>query len=129
MTRERVAKARNNKDKNAYDHVDFRLGEIENLPIADNSVNVIISNCIINLSLDKQRVFDEAFRALKIGDLELLLKNSGFKNINIIPKTESKKVLVLFLDQKETLSKCLFCLNPNKISRTKSNCGFICLQR
>ncbi|MDD3506187.1 MAG: arsenite methyltransferase [Sulfurimonas sp.] len=67
MTREMIAKARSNKDKNSYDNVDFRLGEIENLPVADNSVDVIISNCVINLSLDKQRVFDEAFRALKNG--------------------------------------------------------------
>ncbi len=128
MTREMLAKARSNKDKNGYDNVDFRLGEIENLPIADDSVDVIISNCVINLSLDKQRVLDEAFRVLKTGgrlaisdivltkqipshmitldsygaciagasfinDLELLLKNSGFKNINIISKTESKKFL------------------------------------
>lgn len=65
MTREMIAKARSNKDKNGYDNVDFRLGEIENLPVANNSVDVIISNCVINLSLDKQRVFDEAFRVLK----------------------------------------------------------------
>jgi len=128
MTREMIEKARRNKDKNSYDNVNFRLGEIENLPIADNSVDVVISNCAINLSLDKQRVFDEAFRVLKTGarlaisdivltkdipshmitldsygaciagasfidDLELLLKKSGFNNVNITPKTESKKFL------------------------------------
>ena len=43
----------------------FRLGEIEHLPVADNSVDVIISNCVINLSLDKEKVFSEAFRVLK----------------------------------------------------------------
>jgi arsenite methyltransferase len=47
--------------------VEFRLGEIENLPVADNHVNVIISNCVINLSPDKERVFQEAFRVLKPG--------------------------------------------------------------
>lgn len=128
MTREMITKARSNKEKNGYVNVDFRLGKIENLPVGDNSIDVIISNCVINLSLDKQRVFDEAFRVLKIGgrlaisdivltkqipphmitldsygaciagasfidDLEIILKNSGFKDINITSKTESKKFL------------------------------------
>jgi arsenite methyltransferase len=47
--------------------VEFRLGEIENLPVADNAVDVIISNCVINLSPNKERVFEEAFRVLKPG--------------------------------------------------------------
>src|SRR5262249_13211938 len=47
--------------------VEFRLGEIEALPVADNSIDVIISNCVINLSPEKQRVFNEAFRVLKSG--------------------------------------------------------------
>jgi SAM-dependent methyltransferase len=50
-----------------YKNVEFRLGEIENLPVADNSVDVVISNCVINLAPDKKRVFQEAFRALKPG--------------------------------------------------------------
>ena len=128
MTREMLEKARANKKQNNYENVDFRLAEIENLPVADNSVDVIISNCVINLSLDKQRVFDEAYRVLKNGgrlavsdivltkqipdemvtldsygsciagasfikDLEVLLKNSGFKEINISPKSKSKEFL------------------------------------
>lgn len=67
MTREMIAKAREYKKKHGYENVDFRLGEIENLPVENNSIDVIISNCVINLSLDKQRVFDEAFRVLKTG--------------------------------------------------------------
>jgi ubiquinone/menaquinone biosynthesis C-methylase UbiE len=128
MTREMITKARENKKKNNYDRVDFRLGEIENLPVQDDIIDVIISNCVINLSLDKQRVFDEAYRVLKSGgrlaisdivlikkipnemitldsfggcmagasfidDLEDMLKNSGFKNISITPKGESKEFL------------------------------------
>lgn len=67
MTPVMVSKARANADKGQYHQVDFRLGEIENLPVADNSVDVIISNCVINLSPDKSRVFKEAFRVLKAG--------------------------------------------------------------
>ncbi len=67
MTPEMLEKARENASKGEYKNVEFRLGEIENLPVADNSVNVVISNCVINLSPDKKRVFKEAFRALKPG--------------------------------------------------------------
>lgn len=67
MTPVMVSKARANADKGQYHQVDFRLGEIENLPVADNTVDVIISNCVINLSPDKPRVFKEAFRVLKAG--------------------------------------------------------------
>ncbi len=67
MTAEMVAKARANAVKAGFDHVEFRLGEIEHLPVADASVDIIMSNCVINLSPDKQRVFDEAFRVLKPG--------------------------------------------------------------
>jgi arsenite methyltransferase len=67
MTHEMLNKARENAQKNGFTNVEFRLGEIEALPVADNSVDVIISNCVINLSPEKQRVFDEAFRVLKPG--------------------------------------------------------------
>jgi arsenite methyltransferase len=67
MTPEMLDKARENIRKGNYQNVEFRLGEIENLPVADNSINVIISNCVINLSQDKPKVFKEAFRALKAG--------------------------------------------------------------
>jgi SAM-dependent methyltransferase len=67
MTSEMVDAARANAEKGNYSNVEFRLGEIENLPAANNSVDVVISNCVINLSPDKRRVFKEAFRALKPG--------------------------------------------------------------
>jgi arsenite methyltransferase len=65
MTPEMIDKARRNAKDGAYQNVEFRLGEIENLPVADNSVDIIISNCVINLSTDKSRVFSEAKRVLK----------------------------------------------------------------
>ena len=65
MTPEMVSKARKNKASAGYENVEFRIGEIESLPVADATVDVIISNCVINLSPDKPRVFQEAFRALK----------------------------------------------------------------
>ncbi|MEK6657550.1 MAG: arsenite methyltransferase [Nitrospirota bacterium] len=67
MTHEMIEKARENAEKGSYDNVEFRLGEIENLPAADNSVDVVISNCVINLVPDKKKVFQEAYRALKPG--------------------------------------------------------------
>jgi SAM-dependent methyltransferase len=67
MTPEMIDKARENAEKGGYRNVEFRLGEIENIPAADNSVDVVISNCVINLSPDKSRVFAEAFRVLKPG--------------------------------------------------------------
>lgn len=65
MTPEMIDKARENAGESKYVNVEFRLGEIENLPVADHSVDVIISNCVINLSPKKKRVFEEAFRVLK----------------------------------------------------------------
>jgi arsenite methyltransferase len=65
MTPEMVAKARENAEKGHYTNVEFRLGEIENLPLENNSVDVIISNCVINLSPDKLVTFKEAFRVLR----------------------------------------------------------------
>ncbi len=67
MTPDMLSKARKNADKGQYHHVEFRLGEIEHLPIANNTANVIISNCVINLSPNKEQVFKEAFRVLKFG--------------------------------------------------------------
>jgi arsenite methyltransferase len=67
MTPEMIEKARENARKGNYSNVEFRLGEIEHLPIADNSVDAVISNCVINLSPDKKGVFAETFRALKPG--------------------------------------------------------------
>jgi arsenite methyltransferase len=65
MTQEMIRKAKENAETGGYKNVEFRLGEIENLPMEDESVDVIISNCVINLSPDKRRVFEEAYRVLK----------------------------------------------------------------
>ena len=67
MTKEMIDKANANARNNGYENVEFRLGEIERLPVDDGSVDTIISNCVINLSPDKSKVFEEAYRALKPG--------------------------------------------------------------
>ncbi len=126
MTPEMVGKARGNTAKTGFGNVDFRLGELENLPVADGTVDVIISNCVINLSPEKERVFREAYRVLKPGgrlaisdvvrtaelpdavkkdlemytgciagassleELESLLQRTGYENIRIKPKDESR---------------------------------------
>ena len=89
MTPEMLDKARVNAKKGKYTNVEFRLGEIENLPVADSSVDVIISNCVINLAPNKKRVFEEAFRVLApkgrlmVSDIVLLkeLPKSIQKNV------------------------------------------------
>lgn len=67
MTPDMLSKARNNASRGHYENVEFRLGEIEHLPIADDTADVIISNCVINLSPDKTQVFRDALRVLKPG--------------------------------------------------------------
>ena len=129
MTPTMISKARDNAARGKYNHVEFRLGEIENLPVADDTVDVIISNCVINLSPNKPRVFAETFRVLKTGgrlaisdvvasaklpdkiredlqlysgcmagaslisELETILVDSGFTDIRITPKDESKEFI------------------------------------
>jgi SAM-dependent methyltransferase len=129
MTPDMVAKARGNAEKGDFQNVEFRLGEIEHLPVANNSVDVVISNCVINLSPEKEQVFKEAFRVLKPGgrlaisdivataelpkevrhdlalytgcvagaslieDLEQVLTDSGFTQIQIEPKDESRSFI------------------------------------
>jgi len=129
MTPTMISKARHNAEKGRYSQVEFRLGEIEYLPVANDTVDVIISNCVINLSPDKKRVFREAFRVLKnggrlaisdvvasvelpqeirddlqlysgcmagashINELEQILADSGFTDIRIAPKDESKEFI------------------------------------
>jgi len=67
MTREMIEKARMNSEKLKISNVEFRLGEIEKIPVADSSVDVVISNCVINLSPDKPAVFKEIHRTLRLG--------------------------------------------------------------
>ncbi len=67
MTPDMIALALSNAEKHGYKNVEFRLGEIEHLPVADNSIDVILSNCVINLSIDKRQVYREAYRVLKPG--------------------------------------------------------------
>src|SRR5215467_11482268 len=67
MTHEMLKKARDNADRVGAGNVEFRLGELEHLPVADNTSDVVISNCVVNLVPDKQQVFREAFRVLKHG--------------------------------------------------------------
>lgn len=67
FTEEMVAKARNNAVKGGYGNVEFKMGDIEQLPLEDNSADIIISNCVINLTPNKQKVFSEARRVLKPG--------------------------------------------------------------
>jgi ubiquinone/menaquinone biosynthesis C-methylase UbiE len=129
MTPEMISKARENAAKAGFKNIEFRLGEIEHLPVADKSVDVIISNCVINLSPEKHKVFDDAFRVLKSGgrlavsdivatvelpeevkddlalyagcmagaslisDVEAMLRKSGFLDIRIQPKDESREFI------------------------------------
>lgn len=67
MTPDMIKKANTNVEKGGYQNVEFRLGEIEDLPVDDNSIDVILSNCVINLSPDKPAVYREAYRVLKPG--------------------------------------------------------------
>jgi len=92
MTKEMIAKARKNAKKYGYSNVEFRLGDIESLPLENDSVDVVISNCVINLAPNKEKVFSEAFRVLKsngrmyVSDIVLLkeLSDEQKKDENLL---------------------------------------------
>jgi len=129
MTPEMISRAEENARKASFENVEFRLGEIENLPVDDNCIDVILSNCVVNLSPDKPAVYQEAYRVLKPGgrlaisdmvasgelppeikndmdllsscvagalqvdELERILEEAGFNEINITPKDESREFI------------------------------------
>ena len=111
MTSEMIEKAIANAKKGGYSNVEFRLGEIERLPVESDSIDVVISNCVINLSPDKKRVFNEAFRALKpggrmvISDIVLLkelpsfIKNSVEAYIGCISGAIMKKRYIELINE------------------------------
>lgn len=114
MTHEMIYKARKNAQDDDYQNVEFRLGEIENLPVADNFADVIVSNCVINLSTDKERVFQEAYRVLKPGGRIIV---SDIMLNNELPEIVSKAMnsqcgcvsrAILVEDYQESIKKAGF---------------------
>jgi ubiquinone/menaquinone biosynthesis C-methylase UbiE len=136
MTPEMIKLSRKNAVGSGYKNVEFRLGEIEHLPVANDTVDVIISNCVINLALDKEQVFKEAYRVLKTGgrlsisdivataefpddikndiammagcvagaeyveNIKSMLYRSGFKDIKLEPKENSREILSSWVPDK-----------------------------
>src|SRR4030065_1833506 len=138
MTPEMIEKARENARKGNYENVEFRLGEIENLPVADNSVDIVISNCVIVLSPDKKRVFSETFRVLKPGgrlmfsDIVLLrqlpdfLKNSIEAYIGCVSGAMTKheymrEIEAAGLHNIKTLDETSFPIEPITSNQTISS--------
>lgn len=115
MTDEMLEKANQNIQKGGFTNVEFRKGDIENLPVDDNSVNAIISNCVINLAPDKEKVFKEAYRVLKTGG-RLMISDV----VLIKPLTQELK------NDKELLVGCISgAILKQDYLRLLKNAGFV----
>ena len=115
MTPEMLSKARSNAVKNGYENVEFLLGEIEHLPLPNDTIDVVISNCVVNLSTNKAQVFREAFR---------VLKNGG--RIAISDMVANKPLPSEMINNKELYCNCISGAMPiNELKKVLSQAGFV----
>lgn len=114
MTPEMISKARENASKNGYKNVEFLLGEIEHLPLPNNTVDVIMSNCVVNLSTNKENVFNESFRVLKDGGR---LAISDMVALKPLPKE--------MINNKELYCNCISgAITINELKNILAKAGF-----
>lgn len=114
MTPEMISKARMNAVSSGYNNVEFLLGEIEHLPLPNNSIDVIISNCVVNLSTNKTQVFHESFRVLKVGGRLAISDMIAYKPL---PQE--------MINNKELYCNCISgAVTINELKNILSNAGF-----
>jgi ubiquinone/menaquinone biosynthesis C-methylase UbiE len=114
MTAEMISKARTNAAKSGYQNVEFLLGEIEHLPLPNHSIDVIISNCVVNLSTNKRQVFNESFRVLKAGG-----------RIAISDIVAYKPLPQEMINNKELYCNCISgAVTINELKKILANSGF-----